>query len=82
MSLPKNISGSLIKKARVAQNICLASLSSKCAKHNLKISVQELQKIEDQQRGVNDIMLEGIAKALEVSVTSLLFENTNKQEWH
>lgn len=74
MPSQENISGVLIKKARIAKKLSTADLSSKLLAHEIEVSAHELKVIENQQSEVTDIMIEKIAQCLEVTVTSLLQE--------
>jgi len=80
MPSPINISGQNIKKTRLAKKLDAVGLCIKCANYGLNIDINELEAIETGSKEINDIMLESIAKALDVTVTSLLFgENDFKK---
>jgi len=69
----KNISSQHIKQARLAKGLTSTTFCSECANNGSSINSQELEQIEAGDYEVSDVMLETIAKVLDVTVTSLIF---------
>ncbi len=78
MKRPRNIAGPQIKLLREKQGLTQPALAARCQVLGWDLSRESLAKIETQIRWVSDFELVCLAKALNVSVDSLLPEGGYK----
>ena len=73
MTPDSNLIGPRVRAARLSNKLTESDLAKHCLKADVNLTAEEITEIEEQKRSVSDFELLALAKALEISGTSLRF---------